>query len=69
VREEDSQDVLATTIILDAVRGMETGRGGEEGHKDVDAPEFLANNWPMIYDRAGTQSKNGYSAIYCEYYG
>jgi len=48
---------------------MKMRRGGEEGHKDVDAPEFSANDWPMIYDRATeeTPSKNGYSAVYREY--
>jgi len=55
VREEDSRDVPATAIVLDAVRSMKMRRGGEEGHKDVDAPEFSANDWPMIYDRASIE--------------
>jgi len=33
-------------IILDTVRGMKDAAMREEGHKDVDFSDLLANDWP-----------------------
>jgi len=44
-RERMSHIVLATDITLDAVRAMKTHHEWEDGHKDVDSPDFSEKDW------------------------
>jgi len=48
--ERTSRTILATDITLDGVRAMKTHREWEEGHKDVDPPDFSAKDWPRMIE-------------------
>jgi len=48
--ERTSQTILATDITLDGVRAMKTHREWEEGHKDVDPPDFSVKDWPLMIE-------------------
>jgi len=41
---------LATNITLDGVQAMKTHCKWEEGHKDVDPPDFSAKDWPGMIE-------------------